>query len=172
MKFRYDGNFFIPNLVNRKTGLIDEYRVVDVNTRLNLILEHTNFCLENLLDQYPEFLMEEEIVKSMNKLYDFAGKAGVNPLECYYYLSRHKGNVVGARVNWFDDFGKMSLFPIEIVTNDGINYQRRVSLLYNTYEEYYCCSSIVEVEKNKNGVVVQSSYSPKVLKKAKEFIKY
>lgn len=172
MRFRYDGNFFVPNLVNQKTGLVDEYRIVDVNTRLNLILEHTNFCLENLLGQYPELLADEEVIKTMNRLYDFAKKAGINPLECYYYLARCKGTAVGARVNWLENLGKMNLFPIDVVTNSGSNYQRRVSLTYNTEEECYCCSSIVEVEKNNSGIVIQSTYSPKVLKKAKEFVKY
>jgi hypothetical protein len=68
------------------------------------------------------------------------------------------------------------LFPMKITTTDFMNgeavFQRRVEIIYNSEYEYFNPKSVVEVEKNGDGVVVQCEFSPKSLSKIKKYIKY
>ena len=174
MKLKNEEIYYIPNLVNQTSMGIDEFRIKDEECIgvLSYMLDQTDWCLIELMEQFPMFSEEEEIEKLMNFQFQYAKNAGVNPEYCYQYFGR-KGNIthgimVGLPIDY--DFIPLKLTTTNFVKGDAV-YQRREEIIYDKVDDLFIPQKIVEVEKN-NGVVVQSNLHPKVLKKMRNYVYY
>ena len=167
MRYRNNKNYYIPDLVNKETGRVNEYLFSNENTAtLRLILEHTCGSLGQLLQQYPNALEPEAIFYLMDRNYKKIAEYHLNPEYCYQYFSNCHRSFQGVRIYPVDSLEDPYLFLMRMTTNIGSFYQRRVDFIYDADEESIIPNSVVEVER-KNGIVIQSQVSSKVLRKKK-----
>ena len=172
MKLKNKEIRYIPNLMNEKSFGIDQYVISEKEAKLYFDLKQVSASIERLLDQYPMSVEKEEIERFLDYHFAYAKKAGVNPDYCYHYYGKEGDISQGIIVDLprYPAFIPMKITTTEFYGNEPM-YQRRVDLIYDkTYEEYML-NKFVEVSKE-NGVVVQSSFPPKILKKIRKTIKY
>lgn len=171
MRFKNNIIYDIPNLINNNIGRVDDYRFLDGEVGLDLILNHTSESIAELLRQYPMALTLEEIHKLVDKEYNSLRMYWRDKNCCYHYCGKASNLLQGISIYSLDNIEESGLFTMNVTTNIGKDYQRRIQLFYDGLEEYFIPQSVIEVEKNK-GIVVQNSYSPKVLRRVKKYIKY
>jgi hypothetical protein len=171
MKFRSNGNYYIPNLES-KFGGVREYRFKDDEEILKLILQDTCDCVSDLLSQYPDAFLPEVMFEFLDKAYKQARLLGVNPECCYSYFAKCcLGNFHGVRIQPLDYDSYDHLFSLDVTTNTGNIYQRRVGILYDIEDDSFIPNRIVEVQNNQ-GIVIQKNFSPKVLRRSKRYVNY
>lgn len=171
MRFKNNMICYIPNLINNDIGRVDDYRFLDSEVGLDLLLWHTGESIAELLRQYPTALLLEEIHKLEDKEYQSL-RNNMGDKDCYYhYYGKDNGCSQGICIYSLDHVEDSGIFSMNVTTNIGKDYQRRVQLFYDGIEEYFVPQSVIEVEKSK-GIIVERSFSPKVLRKVKKYIQY
>lgn len=172
MNFRNKQIYYIPNLVNERNFSIDQYVVSEKEAMLHFSLNHISTSIKELVDQYPLSIERDEIEKFLNYQFDYAKKALVNPDYCYHYYGKKDDISQGIIVNLPSH---PDLIPMKIITTEFHKkepiFQERVNLVYDQEYGQYTLNQFVEVYKE-NGIVVQSSYHPNILKKVRKSIRY
>lgn len=171
MKYRNNNSYYIPDLSSRGINPICEYRLIDEeNANLKIILQYVSDSIRELLKQYPDAFEPEEIFSLVDRNYKKISNLGFHPEDCYSYFGRCNGSIHGIRIYPVDSLEDPYLFSMNMVTNIGKNYQRKVDLVYDVEEDSFLTSRVVEKEQ-RNDIIVQSQFSPKVLRK-KRYIQY
>ncbi len=168
MKYRNKGNYYIRNLVSENTGRIDQYYFENKSCNLDHILEEMCYDIGSLLQQYPGATDIEEINRLRDIAYYQAKNLCVNPEYCYHYFGREQFKFQGITVCNLEESG---LFLMKMTTNLGNDYQRRVDFIYDMEESLLYPNRVVEVER-REGIAIQNSFSPKGLRKKKNYIHY
>lgn len=173
MKLRNRGNYYVPDLVNQATGKVDECYTEEKDVFLHYALQHTSSSILKLLNQHPTCWEEEEVARLLKAQAKLAKSLGISSDYCYQYFGRRDNISQGISIQ---EPTMDVLFPMKITTTDFMNgeavFQRRVEIIYDSEYEYFKPKSVVAVEKNSDGLVVQCEFSPKSLSKIRKYIKY
>lgn len=171
MKYRSNGNYFIPDLVGDESKRVDEYCFTEDNVMLGDILQQTSDGLIELFQQYPMALDMEFIMGLVDRAYKTAKTLKVNPELCYHYFAKKNGIYRGISIDFIDEEQDMGLFLMKMTASCGRGNQTRVNFMYDIVDDCLIPKEVLEVEA-RNGIAVQKSFSPKILRKTKKYIRY